>query len=82
MIIWASAQLDILAQLNTGVYCNTVLEIMVSIQTTFDHFGILSNPKKFGSDVWLSTTSCIFHTHSDDTKSFKLRMSTYAFNIC
>ena len=42
---------------------------MLSIQTLSDHFGILSDPEKFGSDIWLSTTSCSFHTHSDDTKS-------------
>ena len=54
---------------------------MVSIQTLSDHFGILSNPKKFGSDIWLSTTSCLFHTHSDVTKSFVLRMSTNGFII-
>ena len=46
-----------------------VLEIMVSIQTFSNHFGILSDPKKFGSDIWLSTTSCSFHTNSDVTKS-------------
>ena len=57
------------------------LEIVVSIQTLSDHFDILSDPNKFGSDIWLSTTSCSFHTHSDDTKSFVLRMSTYAFTI-
>ena len=59
-----------------------VLEIMVSIQTLSDHFGVLSDPKMFGSDIWLSTTSCSFHTHSDVIKSFVLRMSTYAFIIC
>ena len=62
----------------------SVLEIMVSIQTLSDHFGVLSDPKMFGSDIWLSTTSCSFHTHmySDVIKSFVLRMSTYAFTIC
>ena len=60
----------------------TVLEIVVSIQTLSDHLGILSDPKKFGSDIWLSTTSCSFHIHSDVTKSFVLRMSTYVFVIC
>ena len=43
---------------------------------------ILSDPNKFGSDIWLSTTSCSFHTHSDDTKSLVLRMSTYTFIMC
>ena len=33
-----------------------VLEIMVSIQTLSDYFGILSDPKRFGSDIRLSTT--------------------------
>ena len=63
-------------------YVCAVLEIVVSIQTLSDHLGILSDPKKFGSDIWLSTTSCSFHIHSDVTKSFVLRMSTYAFVIC
>ena len=45
-----------------------VLEIMVSIQTLSNQFAILSDPKKFGSDIKLSTTSCSFHTHSDVTK--------------
>ena len=36
--------------------CVSVLEIVVSIQTLSDHFGILSDPKEFGSDIWLSTT--------------------------
>ena len=60
----------------------TVLEIMISIQTLPDHFGILFDLKMFGSDIWLSTTSCSFHTHSDDTKSFVLTISTYDFVIC
>ena len=34
----------------------SVLEIMVSVWTLSDHFGILSDPKRFGSDIWLSTT--------------------------
>ena len=46
-----------------STYICTVLEIMVSIQTLSDHFGILSDPKKLGSDIWLSTTSCHF-THT------------------
>ena len=62
-----------------------VLEIVVSIQTLSDYFGILSDPKKFGSDICLSITSCLFQTHVNKvmirTKSFVLRMSTYAF-IC
>ena len=63
-------------------HVRTVVEIMVSIQTLPDLSGILSDPKKFGSDIWLSTTSCSVHTHSDDTKSFVPRMSTYAFIMC
>ena len=63
-------------------YIRAVLEIMVSVQTLPDHLGILSYPKKFESDIWLSTTSCSFHTHSDDPKSFLLKMFTYAFIIC
>ena len=66
----------------THLHANAVLEIMVSIQTLSDHFGVLSDPKMFGSDIWLSTTSCSFHTHRDVIKSFVLRMSTYAFIIC
>ena len=58
-------------------YMRTVLEIVVSIQTLSNHFGILFDPKKFGSDIWLSTTSCSFHTHSDDTKSFVLIENVY-----
>ena len=34
----------------------TVLEIMVSIQTFSDHFGILYDRKRFGSDIRLCTT--------------------------
>ena len=41
-------------------HTHTVLEIMVSIQTLSDHFGILSDPKKFGSDIWLSTMYLMF----------------------
>ena len=34
----------------------TVLEILVNIQTFSDHFGILYDRKRFGSDIWLCTT--------------------------
>ena len=36
-------------------YSRTVLEIVVSILTLSDHFGILSDPKSFRSDIWLSS---------------------------
>ena len=50
-----------------GQYASTikvpgaVLEIMVSIQTLSEHFGILSDPKMFGSDIWLSTNQTNVH---------------------
>ena len=65
----------------TAVVPRTKLEIMVSIQILSDYLDILSDPEKLGSDIWLSTTSCSFHAHSDVTKSFVLRMSAYAFLI-
>ena len=41
----------------TYVPCaSAVIEIMVNTQTLSDHFCILSDPKRFGSDIWLSTT--------------------------
>ena len=47
-------------------------------------FWYFVRPKKFGSDIWLSTTSCSFHTHSDDTKLVICTENVYtcAFNIC
>ena len=41
-----------------------MLEMLVSIQTLSDHFGILSEPKKFGSDIGLSTTPIMFISHT------------------
>ena len=60
--------------------CLTVLEIMVSIQTVSDHFGILSDLKNFGSEIWLSTTiSFYMHTVVMVTKLSVLRVLTYIY---
>ena len=48
-------------QLEISSISMSVLEIMGSIQTLSDHFGILSDPKKFGSDIWLSTNQTNVH---------------------
>ena len=58
------------------VHAYVVLEIMVSIQTLSDHLGILSNPKGLGQTFDRALPRVHF-THSDDNKSFVLRMSTY-----
>ena len=56
-----------------GICTISVFEVMVSIQTLSDHFGTLLNPKKFGSDIWLSISylkAHLIHAHSDVAKSF------------
>ena len=50
-----------------SVLSTAVLEIMVSIQTLSDHFGILSDLEKFGSDIWLSTNQTNVHFTSADS---------------
>ena len=56
-------------------HTHRVLEIMVSIQTLSDHFGILANPKKFGSDIWLSTNQTNFTCADNDVSTLKLTNS-------
>ena len=53
----------------------TVLEIMVSIQTLSDHFGILSDPKMFGSDIWLSTNQTNVHFTCADSDVSMLKLT-------
>ena len=40
---------------------------MVSIQILSDHFGILFDPKKFGSDIWLNTKQTNVHFTREDS---------------
>ena len=45
---------------------HAVLEIIGSINAFSNHFDILSDPKRFKSDIWLSATYNVhlIHTHS------------------
>ena len=63
---------------------------MVSIQTLSNHFGILSDPKKFGSDIWLNTNQTNIHfTHADGdvctlkvTNSCKDKSNATLHHVC
>ena len=54
---------------------SAVLEIVASIQTLSDHFGILSDPRKFGSDIWLSTNQANVHFTCADNDVSTLQLT-------